>query len=572
MKAKKLDQRHLPANPRRRRRTGWGPASPALPTARGDWALGRRPAPFVVEEPAPHRPELLVLLDVGADRMIAIEAVEPGSSPAAVAAWASGRLRPGIRLRVDDRALAQAVRRRVGEGVEVLEAPTPEIDGAVDSLEAVTARTREGRGREPAWADGAAADAKARFYVAAEHFEQARPWAHASDGHVLAIDVPSLGWTGACVSILGKAEDTFGLLLLRSLADYERFVRLGDAVFESPRHAPGAGVPLFSVNFDRPRDLPGGKRLSAEARAHGFVPGSRGRVPYILNFSPDAVATPPTTDDYRLATACLEAVCRFVEEHGELFTTGPRERLEERSTILLPGGNLEVVVTCPPRDLPWRWGEQEPIEGLRERDRDEITTALRAARLAGGASSEEADADGSAAHEMLEFKAERGGALTDWLPEDVAAYLLEYYPSHGSETGEELSTVPSRLDAFLAWQGASGRGRAARVAAARKRLEECREAFLRDARDPRRFGVAKTVVQAMRAANVDPSDPGAVDSFMRDFNRRLADDPSLLPTPTLPVRRQDKAWVWNGEDLAPDPQAACPCGSGRRYCKCCRPL
>ena len=68
-------------------------------------------------------------------------------------------------------------------------------------------------------------------------------------------------------------------------------------------------------------------------------------VPYILNLSPDAVATPPTTDDYRLATACLEAVSRFVEEHGELFTTGPRERFEERSTIGLPGGDLEVVVT-----------------------------------------------------------------------------------------------------------------------------------------------------------------------------------------------------------------------------------
>src|SRR5712691_3903265 len=101
MKGKKLDQRHLLANPRRRRRTGWGPASPALATTRGDWALGRRPAPFVVEEPAPYRPELLVLLDVGADRMVAIEPVEPGRSPAAVAAWASGRLRPAIRLRVD---------------------------------------------------------------------------------------------------------------------------------------------------------------------------------------------------------------------------------------------------------------------------------------------------------------------------------------------------------------------------------------------------------------------------------------------------------------------------------------
>jgi hypothetical protein len=556
---------------RRRRRTGWGPAGRAWPTTGGDWALGRRPAPFVVEAPAPYRPELLMLLDVGAGRLIAVEPVAPGSSPTAVAEWASGKLRPGIRLRVDDRALAQAVRRRAGKDVEVLEAPTPEIDGAVDSFEAFTARTRGGRGREPAWADGAAADAKARFYVAAEHFEQARPWESASDGHVLAIDVPSMDWTGACVSILGNAEETFGLLLLRSLADYVRFVRLGDAVFESPRRAPGAGVPLFSVNFDRPRDLPGGKRLAAEARAHGFVPGARGRVPYILNFSPDAVATPLTTDDYRLATACLEAVGRFVEQHVELFTTGPRERFQDRSTIDLPGGNLEVVVICPPPDLPWRWGEQEPIEGLRERDRDEIVADFGAARRAGGASPEEADADGWAAREMLEFKAQRGGRLTEWLPEDVAAYLLEYYPSHGSETGEELAAIPSRLDAFLAWLGASRRGPSARMAAARKSLAECREAFLRDARDPRRFGVAKTVVQAMRAAGVEPGDPAAVDSFMGDFQRRLADDPSLLPTPTLPVKRQDKAWVWNGEDPAPDARGACPCGSGRRYRRCCMP-
>ena len=129
----------------------------------------------------------------------------------------------------------------------------------------------------------------------------------------------------------------------------------------------------------------------------------------------------------------------------------------------------------------------------------------------------------------------------------------------------------ARLDSFLAWLGAGGRGRAAGVRAARKRLAECREAFLRDASDPRRFGVAKTLVQAMRAASVDPADPAAVDSFMHDFNRRLADDPSLLPTPTFRVRRQDKAWVWSGEDPAPDPQAPCPCGSGRRYRKCCLP-
>ena len=555
----------------RTRRTGWSLIGGARPMTRGEWALGRRPAPFVIDEPAPHRPELLVLLDVEADRMIAIEVVEPGGSPAVVAEWASGKLRPGIRLRVEDRALAKAVRRRAGEGVEVLDAPTPEIDEAIDSLEDFTASRLSNRRRGPTWADGAAADVKARFYVAAEYFEQARPWESARDGQVLAIDVPSMGWTGACVSILGNAEETFGLLLLRSLADYVQFVRFGEAVFESPRRGPGAGVPTFSVNFDRPRDLPGGKKLAAEARAHGFIPGARGRVPYILTLSPDAVPTAPTTDDYRLATACLEAVGRFVKEHRELFTSGPREQLQDRSTVPLPGGSLEVVVTCPPPDLPWRWGEQEPIEGLRERDRDEIVAAFAAARRAAGASAEEADADGSAAHEMLQSRAGGGGALTEWLPEDVAAYLLEYYPSHGSETGEELSAIPSRLDAFLAWLGASKRSPVARVGAARKRLAQCQEAFLRDARDPRRFGIAKTVVQAMRAANVDGTDPVALDSFMGDFNRRLANDPSLLPMVQFPARRRDKAWVWNGEDPAPDPRGACPCGSGRRYRQCCMP-
>lgn len=555
----------------RRRRTGRGPAGRAGAATSGDWVLGRRPAPFVIEKPAPYRPELRLLLDAGADQMIAIEAVESGGSPADLAEWASGKLRPGIRLRIDDHTLAEALRQRVGEGIEVLEVATPEIDGAVDALEAFTARTRGARGREPVWADSAAADAKAGFYAAASHFERARPWEKASDGHVLAIDVPSMGWMGACVSILGNAEETFGLLLLRSLADYVQFVRLADAVVDERRRAPGAGVPLFSVNFDRPRDLPGGKKLAAEARAHGFVPGPQGRVPYILKLSPDAVPTPPTTDDYRLATACLEAVCRFVESHGELFTARPRERFHESATIVMPGGGLEVVVTCPPRDLPWRWGEEEPIEGLLERDRDEIAAAFHAARQAGGASPEEADADRWAAQEMLEFKARRGGVLTEWMPEDVATYMLEYYPSHGSETGEELAAIPSGLDAFLAWLATSGRGPAVPLEAARKRLRECRERFLRDASDPRRFGIAKTMVQAMRAANVDPADPAAVDSFMRDFNRRLGDDPSLLPMPTPSMKRPDKPWVWNGEDPPPDLRDPCPCGSGRRYRKCCMP-
>lgn len=528
--------------------------------------FGRRPAPFIVEKPTPHRPEVWLLLDAGGDQMVAIDVVTPGDPASVVADWASVRVEPGIRLRVDEASLADALRLQVGEGIEVLEAPTPEIDEAIEALEAFGELDR-GHRREHSWANGADADAKAGFYAAAEQFERSRVWEKASDGHVLAIDVPALGWTGACISIMGLAQETFGLLLLRSMADYVRFVRRADGDPGERRRSPGPGVPLFSVNYDRPRDLPSGRKLAVEARAHGFLPGPGGRVPYLFIVSADGVPAVPTTEDYRLASVCLEATRRFVEKHEELFTQTPRERFVEESTVTMPGAALGVVLTGPPADLLWRWGEELPIEGLRQRDLDEICMSFHAAREASGASAREVNEDRWAAQEMLEFKLKRGEALADWTPDDVTAYLLDYYPSHGTETGDDLQAIPPRLDAFLAWLGASDRGPALRLAAARQRIAGCREEFLRQAGDPRRFGVAKTMVQAMRAANVDGTDQAAVESFVRDFNRRLQDDPSLLPMAT----RQVRAWTWNQEGPAPDPRGPCPCGSGRRYRKCCMP-
>jgi hypothetical protein len=54
-----------------------------------------------------------------------------------------------------------------------------------------------------------------------------------------------------------------------------------------------------------------------------------------------------------------------------------------------------------------------------------------------------------------------------------------------------------------------------------------------------------------------------------DFNRRLRDDPSLLPS--LGGDLPGKAWVWNSVDPPPDPRAPCPSGSSRRYRNCCMP-
>jgi hypothetical protein len=363
---------------------------------------------------------------------------------------------------------------------------------------------------------------------------------------------------------MGNAGESFGLTLFRSPGDYVRFVRLGDD--PAARRRPGAGVPLFAVHLDEARSLPNGKRLLAEARAHGFVPGRSGRVPFILKSDAEFVPVAVSVDDYRLVTACLEAVGRFVGRQRALFESPAEQRISTSSRIAMPAGEVEVTVTAPPPDLPWRWGEEEPIVGLRRRDREELLSAFREAREAEGLSPAAAQADGWAAEEMLEFKQAQGGPLFDWTADDLTEFLFQHYPLRGLSIGAEVEDLPGRFDAFLAWLAASGRAGWGQVAPARALLAERRAAFLEAARDERRYGPAKRLSMEMRAEGVDIQDRAAVAAFVARFNERLARDPTLLPMIGGPRRR----WVWDGTGTPPDAKAPCPCGSGRRYRSCCR--
>ena len=467
-------------------------------------------------------------------------------------------------MRVDTQDLASALRARLGERADVFVAPTPEVDDAIDSLEEFSERTRARRPAEHNWADDVPAAAKAGFYEAAARFERGEPWRWASDGHVLAIEVLALGWPKAIASVLGNAGESFGLTLFRSLDDYLRFIRLADD--PRARRRPGAGVPLFAVHLDHPRVLPSGKKLVAEAREHGFVPGPSGRYPFILKSSPDNEPIPVTVDDYRLATASLNAVGAFVGKGRELFEAAPRKRVSTSFNVAMPSGDVELSVTAPPADLPWRWGEEEPIEGLRRREREELLVAFRSAREAEGAASADVDADGWAAEEMLEFRQATGSSVVEWTADDVSRFLEEY-PANGQTTGAGVEALPRRFDAFLAWLSASGRGVPGRLAAARGRLAERRAAFVEAARDESRYGPAKLLGARMQAEGVDVNDKAAVTAFVQRFNERLAKDPTLLPALGRPRRR----WIWDGNGRPPDRTAACPCGSGRRYGKCCMP-
>jgi hypothetical protein len=525
----------------------------------------------MIEAPVPYQPDLLLLVDAGSGFVFGSEIVEPDASDDAVAAWAEGVLEPGVSLRVENERLADALRARLGPDHAVRVGPIPELRAPLAALTRFMHRGGGGPRRdEPQWADESSPEARIGFYAAAAQFQRSAPWKLASDGHILGLDVPALGWEGGCASILGAAGEEFGLLLLRSLEDYVAFVRLADRDLRGGRRKRKIGIPILSVSYDRPDDLQGGEVLAERARRLGWKPGKEGRLAYVLKIGADDTTQTLTTDDYRLATACLEAVRVFVEEHRRLFSEPPEEGIEKRLRVAMPTGGVEVRVTAPPEDLPWAWGEEEPVEGLRRTDAATLREEFREARRAAGASEEEADQAWQVVDEALRYKANRGEPVERWTADDIEEYLLDHYPGHGGAPDEKLELVPLHLDAFLEWLAASGRGEAGRLRAARSRIARCRDAFLRDARDPRLFGPAKTVVRAMMREGVDPTDRKAADRFVAKFNERIRKDPSLMPLPGE-ARRRRRLWTWTPGQPPPDPNGPCPCGSGKRYRKCCMP-
>jgi hypothetical protein len=540
------------------------------PDAEREWIFGRRPAPFLVERPTPRRPHILLLVEAASGVVTASEVIEPDMPDAEVAGWVTAALPEGGRLRLEDERLAAAVRPLVEPGHALVVAPAPELDRVLASLaEWVGSESPD----ELPWRDDATLEARLAFYKAATAFERAKPWSIASDSQLLELRAPALGRERACVSILGAAGESFGLLLFDSLADYIAMTRLAALAPEERAHVQGAGAPVFAVHYDDPADLPGGAALERRARALGWKPGKEGRVPLVVKMGGDGAPQPVGDADYRLATACLQTVGPFVEQHRRLFrppndkpaSAGPAS--ESRHELATAAGPVEVIVAAPP-DVPWEWGREEPLAGLTRKAADALIDRFRADRRARG--SDEAEVVKAAGHvaEALRYRLSRQEPVAGWGADDIQAYLLDYYPAKGVAPDEDLALVPASLDAFFEWLATTEGADPGAIAAVRGRLERCRDAFLRYASDPRRFSQSKTLVRAARAEGVDLGDAKALDAFVKRFKRRLARDPSLLPPPG-PVPR--KAWIWTPGQPVPDAKGECPCGSGKRYRKCCMP-
>jgi len=250
----------------------------------------------------------------------------------------------GLRVRVSDPAVADAVRRQLGATVPVVVAPTPDLDAIAAGMQRFLGRTRRPRDRGYLQRGQIPPDDVAWLFSAASELWTVAPWRFASDEQVLALDVPALGIKDACVSILGQLEESFGFVIFES---FDAFARFADQMPDDGTEPDGVdmGGCLAALDFAHRRDL--SKVRRREIQTHGWEVAAPDAHPHVICAEVDGTPRAETADEVRLVAACAEALAAFCRRHMDVFEDGPADTRMEAVEIHAPSGSMIAGVTAP---------------------------------------------------------------------------------------------------------------------------------------------------------------------------------------------------------------------------------
>jgi hypothetical protein len=298
-------------------------------------------------DPAPERPDLILWMDAESGLIVGMRLDRAPLGPHDVAAclehaisqpMAPVPVPPPTAIRVPDAATAAAVRSRLGTGVPVRVGPVPELDAALADMRQAFAQAG-GVERSYLEAGSVSADATAGMFHAAAALWRVAPWRFVSDDQVLAVDVPALDVSGACLSVMGGLGESFGFVLFESFAGYERFV---DA---QAGETPDMSGMMLSLAFERRRDLT--ETMRREIAEHQWpVAGARAH-PVVLGMDADGVPRPTTERDTKLGAACAEALAEFAVRHRRAFENEGAAPVREELHVPSAGPTTTVRLTYP---------------------------------------------------------------------------------------------------------------------------------------------------------------------------------------------------------------------------------
>jgi len=181
--------------------------------------------------------------------------------------------------------------------------------------------------------------------------------------------------------------------------------------------------------------------------------------------------------------------------------------------------------------------DEEGFHKLIQRLLDELEQWAKATCPADGPVWRNGDFVGSA---MLEWKGNYGdGCLGRWTSDDLAEFLLDYFPRKVSVHEETLDDVVDCVIAFLGFldqrQSLSGEP----LDGLEQACDALRDDFRARTADPSSWGLAKSMVMRMFAEGIDPSDPNAFERWMTSFNERpKAEREAIIGGPTNRILAQ----------------------------------
>lgn len=314
-----------------------------LPTSDETWVGGRRSMESFVLKPEPFRPDLCVWVEQRSELVLAampfnpkegLEAVLRSLVEAMTKPMVGGPRRPS-QVRLDDPELVDQLEGALrAVGIDVRAGTPATIDGVVDAINTAARSDADDRKLTSSYLDGGRISKNLieRFFRSTARLLRSSPWSYAEDRQVLEVHLDRWQRDQLCVSIIGSAGLDRGLLLFDSMEDFLSYYEMAEAAVLTGKPPTRIGVRLLSINFDRPSDL--GQSCLKEVLTHGWEVESADSYPWLLKIGPDAAVEPLTENDYRVASACADAVAAFVSRHKRAFSRAGRLLTH---TVPLPG-------------------------------------------------------------------------------------------------------------------------------------------------------------------------------------------------------------------------------------------
>ena len=308
-----------------------------------EWVGGRYTFPHEVRDGGSvFRPDVILWIELPRGEIVRSTVHDP-RSPVSLAQSleetmqdpGEGSARRPNRIRVADERSARELR-GAAAGIPIVVAPVPELDHVFEELASAT-----GPSEASYLGDGEIApQLMAELFRAARLLFRTAPWHRIDDQQVVRVDVAALDLDGACLSVIGAAGESFGLLLFTTLDDFHAFPMAAERELRAASQ--DTGVAMRSISFDAADELP--PPMLREVEQHAWPIAGPNAYPTLMCLDANHSPLPVTENDVRIITAVTRAFLAFLLRNAEVFESDDPELVRESSE---GEDGVKVTLTAP---------------------------------------------------------------------------------------------------------------------------------------------------------------------------------------------------------------------------------